>query len=166
MVSAKGIVKLTDLGSAVFIDDNYVIEGFSRWYKAPELLMGSKSYDYQVDLWSYGCVMAELVKGVPLMAGINEIDQLARIARILGCPCNRHWKQIIQMPDYNKIQFNYQEYKGVSFGNILNQKQRQELEGFVNRFVCYQDRKYCLDHVFFQNVKEENVSAGLVYKHL
>jgi serine/threonine protein kinase len=46
MVSAKGIVKLTDLGSAVFIDDNYVIEGFSRWYKAPELLMGSKSYDY------------------------------------------------------------------------------------------------------------------------
>lgn len=74
LINEQGIVKIADLGSAVFMDHQFQIEGFSRWYKAPELLMGSKSYDYQIDLWSLGCVAGELINGVPLFPGINEID--------------------------------------------------------------------------------------------
>ena len=70
-------------------------------------MMGLKNYDFEIDLWSYGCVIGELVRGIPIFSGINEIDQLARIAKVLGCPCEKHWPSIIRMPDHNKISFNY-----------------------------------------------------------
>ena len=48
----------------------------TRWYRAPELLLGSTRYDPSVDLWAIGCIMGELVDGQPLFPGDSEIDQL------------------------------------------------------------------------------------------
>lgn len=48
----------------------------ARWYRAPELLLGSTRYDPSVDLWAIGCIMGELVDGQPLFPGDSEIDQL------------------------------------------------------------------------------------------
>lgn len=47
-----------------------------RWYRAPELLLGSTRYDPSVDIWAIGCIMGELVDGQPLFPGDSEIDQL------------------------------------------------------------------------------------------
>ena len=56
----------------------------TRWYRAPELLLGSTTYDNSVDIWAIGCIMGELYDGQPLFPGESEIDQLYIIQRMLG----------------------------------------------------------------------------------
>lgn len=58
-------VVVCDLGSAVQCSEGeeYALEGFTRWYKAPEMLFGSRTYQYEVDVWSLGCILMELASG-------------------------------------------------------------------------------------------------------
>jgi serine/threonine protein kinase len=58
----------------------------TRWYKAPEILYGARSYDASVDVWSAGCILAELLDTTPLFTGFNDFDQTAKIAFYLGSP--------------------------------------------------------------------------------
>ena len=59
----------------------------TRWYMAPEMLLGKPDYDELVDAWSLGCVMAELLAGGPLFPGDSATDQLRRIFRVLDSTC-------------------------------------------------------------------------------
>jgi len=54
------------------------------WYRAPDVLMGSRKYSTPVDIWSVGCIFAEMANGRPLFAGTSEADQLDRIFKALG----------------------------------------------------------------------------------
>lgn len=148
-------MKIGDLGSAVEMDQKYQIEGFSRWYKAPELMMGMKNYKNEIDLWSYGCVIGELMKGIPIFSGINEIDQLSRIAKVLGCPCEYHWKSIVSMPDFGKISFNYTETTGLTLSCMQKIEERNECERFLQHYLKYEHRNYHLDDKFFDAVREK-----------
>jgi glycogen synthase kinase 3 beta len=58
----------------------------SRYYRAPELIFGATSYDQAIDVWSVGCVMAELLLGQPLFPGESGVDQLVEIIKVLGTP--------------------------------------------------------------------------------
>lgn len=64
----------------------YSIEVGTKWYKAPEILYGVKTYNEKVDLWSAGCILAELLDHCPMFTGYSDLDQLAKIAKMLGCP--------------------------------------------------------------------------------
>eukprot|EP01035_Chromulina_nebulosa_P020652 gene20652-26776_t len=61
------------------------------WYKPPELLLGSHQYDYSVDMWSVGCVLAELDLGRPLLPGKSEYEQLELIFKTIGTPNEETW---------------------------------------------------------------------------
>ena len=78
MMDLKGAIKIADFGCAVEeknrVEGKFSIEGFSRWYKAPEILFGSRTYDSGVDIWSIGCIYAEFFIGTPLFKGINDLD--------------------------------------------------------------------------------------------
>ena len=56
----------------------------TRWYRAPELLIGDVHYDVKIDIWAIGCVTAELMRGEPLWPGKSDIDQLYMITGTLG----------------------------------------------------------------------------------
>jgi cyclin-dependent kinase 2 len=56
------------------------------WYRAPEILLGSKTYSTPVDIWSIGCIFAEMLNHKPLFPGDSEIDQLYKIFQIMGTP--------------------------------------------------------------------------------
>lgn len=58
----------------------------TRWYKAPEILLGSRSYDEKVDIWSAGCILAELLDTTPLFTGLNDLDQIYKIQSFIGKP--------------------------------------------------------------------------------
>ncbi|KAJ6660422.1 hypothetical protein lerEdw1_017846 [Lerista edwardsae] len=70
------------------------------WYRAPEILLGCKYYSTAVDIWSIGCIFAEMVTRKALFPGDSEIDQLFRIFRTLGTPTESVWPGVTQLPDY------------------------------------------------------------------
>jgi serine/threonine protein kinase len=70
------------------------------WYRAPEILLGSKHYATPVDIWSVGCIFAEMVNGRPLFPGDSEIDELFRVFRYLGTPNEEVWPGVSNLPDF------------------------------------------------------------------
>jgi len=73
-------VKLTDFGSACYKNNTFYKYIQSRYYRAPEVLIGTQ-YSLPIDLWSVGCIAAELFIGTPLFAGVCEFDQLLQIVK-------------------------------------------------------------------------------------
>ena len=65
-------------------NDEYTDYVATRWYRAPELLVGDVYYSFPVDVWAIGCVFAELITGQPLWPGRSDLDQLYLIRKTLG----------------------------------------------------------------------------------
>ncbi|KAL3525900.1 hypothetical protein ACH5RR_014272 [Cinchona calisaya] len=97
LVNNKGILKIADFGLANFVSARNKQPLTSRvvtlWYRPPELLLGSTNYGLTVDLWSLGCVFAELFIGRPLLKGRTEVEQLHKIFKLCGSPPEEYWKQ-------------------------------------------------------------------------
>ena len=74
-------------------------------YRAPELLFGARQYDYGVDLWAVGAIVAEMLTGRPAFCGDNDIDQLFRVASVLGSPAPDVWPEVEELPDFRKVSF-------------------------------------------------------------
>lgn len=87
-----GIVKLCDFGcSKRLIEGEPNIQYIcARYYRAPEVVFGWAHYTCAIDIWSAGCVMAEMISLHPIFPGKNSVDQLARIVKILGPPSTEH----------------------------------------------------------------------------
>jgi serine/threonine protein kinase len=64
------------------------------WYRAPDVLLGSRTYSTSIDLWSCGCIFAEMISGMPLFRGKDNIDQLLHIVKILGTPSTNTLKKM------------------------------------------------------------------------
>ncbi|KNE63897.1 CMGC/RCK/MAK protein kinase [Allomyces macrogynus ATCC 38327] len=69
----------------------------TRWYRAPEIVLRSTNYSSPIDIWALGCIMAELFTGNPLFPGTTEIDQLFRIAGVLGTPAVGTWREGVKL---------------------------------------------------------------------
>ena len=100
---ARGGLKLADFGLAWAFGlpvRAYTHEVVTLWYRAPEILLGAQHYSTPVDVWSIGCIFAELVTGRPLFPGDSEIDELFKIFRVLGTPDEAGWPGVRSLPDY------------------------------------------------------------------
>ncbi|XVF50065.1 hypothetical protein PTKIN_Ptkin04bG0064500 [Pterospermum kingtungense] len=97
LVNNEGILKMADFGLANFYGSGQRQPLTSRvvtlWYRPPELLLGSTDYTAAVDLWSVGCVVAELLLGKPILQGRTEVEQLHKIFKLCGSPPNDYWKK-------------------------------------------------------------------------
>ncbi|KAI9621414.1 hypothetical protein H4Q26_015713 [Puccinia striiformis f. sp. tritici PST-130] len=69
------------------------------WYRAPELLLGAESYTTAIDLWSIGCIFAELILREPIFPGAGEIDQIGKIFKLLGRPTDEIWPGFKSLPN-------------------------------------------------------------------
>jgi len=85
------VLKLCDFGSAkrLIPGEPNVAYICSRYYRAPELIFGNTDYTTAIDVWSQGCVMAELILEQPIFPGESSVDQLVEIIKILGTPTQR-----------------------------------------------------------------------------
>lgn len=83
----RHILKLCDFGSAkAFVKgEPNVAYICSRFYRAPELILGATDYTTAIDVWSAGCVFAELLTGHPIFPGISGVDQLVEIIKVCQC---------------------------------------------------------------------------------
>jgi cyclin-dependent kinase len=104
LIDRRNNLKLADFGLARAFGipmRTYTHEVVTLWYRAPEVLLGSRHYSTAVDMWSVGCIFAEMVTaGNPLFPGDSEIDQIFKIFRILGTPSEETWPGVSQLPDY------------------------------------------------------------------
>ncbi|KRZ18204.1 Cyclin-dependent kinase 7, partial [Trichinella zimbabwensis] len=103
LVNDEGVVKLADFGLArPFGSPNriYTSQVVTRWYRCPELLFGAKYYGVGVDMWAVGCIFAEMLLRAPLFPGESDLDQLRRIADVLGTPTEEDWEHMRNLPDF------------------------------------------------------------------
>ncbi|RWR95441.1 cell division control protein 2 [Cinnamomum micranthum f. kanehirae] len=79
-------------------------EVVTLWYRAPEILLGSHNYSTPIDVWSVGCIFAEMVNQNPLFPGDSEIDELFKIFSVMGTPNEETWPGVSSLPDF-KLSF-------------------------------------------------------------
>ena len=109
LISADGVLKLTDFGLARHLDR----PGTRRrpltrnvvtfWYRSPELLLGSPDYDYAIDMWSAGCIMGELLRGEALFRGKTEVETLNLVCKTCGTPTPANWPGVDELPEYRLV---------------------------------------------------------------
>ncbi|KDQ61565.1 hypothetical protein JAAARDRAFT_204046 [Jaapia argillacea MUCL 33604] len=106
LIAADGQLKIADFGLARdFADPGYKMtcQVITLWYRPPELLFGSRHYSSAVDIWSVGCIFAELMLRTPYLPGESDIDQLKTIFRALGTPTEDDWPGHTKLPDYMPV---------------------------------------------------------------
>ncbi|RVW48931.1 putative serine/threonine-protein kinase [Vitis vinifera] len=97
LIDKDGRLKIADFGLAKHFYPNRKHPLTSRvvtlWYRAPELLLGATDYGVGIDLWSAGCLLAEMFLGGPIMPGRTEVEQIHRIFKLCGTPSEEYWKK-------------------------------------------------------------------------
>jgi cyclin-dependent kinase len=110
LINREGELKLADFGLARAFGipvRSYTHEVVTLWYRAPDVLLGSRHYSTPVDMWSIGCIFAEMTSGNPLFTGTSEKSQLDTIFRHLGTPSEATFPGITQLPEWQTDFPNY-----------------------------------------------------------
>ncbi|KAJ9498811.1 negative regulator of the PHO system [Exophiala xenobiotica] len=121
LINTKGQLKLADFGLARAFGipvNTFSNEVVTLWYRAPDVLLGSRTYNTSIDIWSAGCIMAEMYTGRPLFPGTTNEDQLQKIFRLMGTPSERTWPGISQLPEYKS---NFPSFATQSLSILLPQ---------------------------------------------
>ncbi|CAH1795883.1 unnamed protein product [Owenia fusiformis] len=154
-----GVLKLIDFGSAKVLvrgepNVSYIC---SRYYRAPELIFGATDYTSQIDVWSAGCVLAELLLGQPIFPGDSGVDQLVEIIKVLGTPTR---EQIREMnPNYTE--FKFPQIKAHPWTKVFRPRTPPEAIGLVSRLLEYtpgariSPLEACA-HNFFDELRDPN----------
>mmetsp|Transcript_24127 Transcript_24127/g.78538 ORF Transcript_24127/g.78538 Transcript_24127/m.78538 type:complete len:204 (+) Transcript_24127:1927-2538(+) len=96
----------------------YTHEVVTLWYRAPEILLGARTYSSPVDIWSIGCIFAEMLTGNPLFCGESEIEQLLSIFKTIGTPTSQTWPEVLNFKDWHEFPIWPQINLKYSFENI------------------------------------------------
>jgi len=156
LIDQNGSLKLADFGLArayCVPFRTYTHEVVTLWYRAPEVLLGSKEYAAPLDMWSAGCIFAEMVTKRPLFPGDSEIDQIFRIFRTLGTPGEEEWPGVTKLPDYKPT---FPKWKKQSLGQNLPNIDPQGLD-LLKQMLIYQpskriSAKEALQHPYFNEL--------------
>jgi serine/threonine protein kinase len=154
-------LKLCDFGSAKALvkgepNVSYIC---SRYYRAPELIFGSTDYTTAIDIWSQGCVGAELLLGQPLFPGDSGVDQLVEIIKVLGTPT----KEEIRSMNSNYMEFKFPQIKGCQWKKIFRNQTPDDAVDFIAATLAYTPASRLLPlegcaHAFFDELRQEGVT--------
>ncbi|KAL7514158.1 hypothetical protein ACHAXN_013260 [Cyclotella atomus] len=125
LINRKGELKIADWGLARSWNPEMrrlTSRVITLWYRPPELLLGAVEYTPKIDMWSVGCIIAEMFRRGGLLKGSNESTQLDLIFRIMGHPTNEEW------PNVDKLCRLWKNYKPQTEAETLPRKLREELK--------------------------------------
>jgi len=157
-------LRLCDFGSAKILisgepNVSYIC---SRYYRAPELIFGACDYTTAIDVWSSGCVMAELILGQPIFAGESGIDQLVEIIKVLGTPSREEIRAM--NPDYK----DYKQFPSIKphpWHKLFPSDTPKEALDLMSKMLIYTPHlrikpMEALTHVFFDELRNAHASAS------
>jgi serine/threonine protein kinase len=107
------------------------------WYRAPEILLGCVEYSTPVDIWSVGCILAELCLKKPFFQGDYDIDQLFKIFKILGTPDKDSWPEITSMPHYKDT---FPKWSAKKLQDVLPNLDTNGID-LLAKMLCYDPNK-------------------------
>ncbi|KAI1294606.1 Cyclin-dependent kinase 20 [Halotydeus destructor] len=170
LVDWNGHLKICDFGQARLIvnhqsnsSDSYLSHQVcTRWYRAPELLYGSNHYGFAVDMWSVGCIVAEMYLKRPLFKGESDIEQLCLVVNSLGSP-PPNWSET--MPDFNKISFNVDSVDSEKW--LVDLELAAEVQNLVSKLCTYIDRQsanQCLSDNMYSSIADNGLNESKLFK--
>jgi cyclin-dependent kinase len=157
LINMEGELKLADFGLARAFGipvRSYTHEVVTLWYRAPDVLMGSKKYSTPVDIWSVGCIFAEMANGRPLFPGSSEKDQLNRIFKLLGTPTKQIWPSMVELPEYKE---NLPFYPPQNLKSLVRRLDANGID-LLSRMLQYDPAKrisaeQAMQHPYFKDLK-------------
>src|ERR1700761_1314481 len=164
LINTKGQLKLADFGLARAFGipvNTFSNEVVTLWYRAPDVLLGSRTYNTSIDIWSAGCIMAEMYTGRPLFPGTTNEDQLQKIFRLMGTPSERTWPGISQLPEYKS---NFPSYATQDLRHILPQVDNLGLQ-LLGQMLQLRPEMRCsaqqaLSHPWFAELNQRSQQAA------
>ncbi|SCV06217.1 LANO_0H24674g1_1 [Lachancea nothofagi CBS 11611] len=135
LIDHKGRLKIADFGLArnyygappnlrfpggAGVDAKYTSVVVTRWYRAPELVLGDKYYTTAVDMWGVGCVFGELFEKKPILQGQTDVDQGHVIFKLLGTPTEEQWPLARYLPGAELTRTKYTATLRERFGSHLS----------------------------------------------
>ena len=135
-------IYICDFGSAKLLrrEESNVSYICSRFYRAPELLLGNEYYTTSIDIWSFGCVVAELFKGKPLLRTENKDEQINKIMECLGGPKEEDLAVIIEKQAAHELAKSTKGIKGKNFAEILPTCP-SEIVDLLSKILIYNPKK-------------------------
>lgn len=129
----------------------------SRYYRAPELIFGATNYTCAIDIWSTGCVCAELLLGTPLFPGESGVDQLVEIIKVLGTPR----REDIRAMNCSYTEFKFPQIRSHPWSKVLRRAPAEAVD-FVSRLLVYTpaQRLTALEacaHPFFDEIRDPSI---------
>ncbi|OHT00525.1 Cell division control protein 2 like protein [Tritrichomonas foetus] len=159
LLDRNGLLKICDFGLSRYFTlplRQYSPDVVSEWYRAPELLFGNRFYELSIDIWSAGCIIAEMVIGLPLFRGDSDLDQLHKIFQSLGSPTEE------TMPNFADLQKEVPglaQYPPIDYSTLLKTDD-DDLIDLVSRMLQYDPMKRlnaqdALKHPFFEKISPQ-----------
>mmetsp|Transcript_6045 Transcript_6045/g.7898 ORF Transcript_6045/g.7898 Transcript_6045/m.7898 type:complete len:672 (+) Transcript_6045:73-2088(+) len=174
LISSSHVLKITDFGLSRELTKSskdgmvnsirqgskggnrrYTTNVITLWYRPPELLLGNSEYNFAVDMWSVGCILAELLLCNAIFPGKNETDQLRRILNICGVRDLNSWKDAQRMPNYTVL-----KKKG-----FLKKVRGNELDELLNEYALFEISKECrllLRSLLMTNPLKRKTAKGVI----
>lgn len=130
-----GVLKLCDFGSAKHLVRGEMNVSYicSRYYRAPELIFGATDYTTKIDIWSAGCVFAELLLGYPIFSGESGVDQLVEIIKVLGTPS----KEQIRRMNRHYTEFKFPKISANPWERVFGARIGNDVIDLVSRLLDY-----------------------------
>ena len=161
LIDKNGLLKIADFGLARAFSiplPVYTHEVVTLWYRAPEVLLGQKKYSTPIDMWSIGCIFAEMITKRPLFPGDSEIDQLYKIFQLMGTPNNENWPNVAELPEYRPT-FPRWKAKSLVEAMTVDNSVQVEKEGIdlLAQMLIYDpskrlSAKKALEHPYFSSI--------------
>ncbi|KAF9616914.1 hypothetical protein IFM89_032876 [Coptis chinensis] len=134
-------LKICDFGSAKKLvpgepNISYIC---SRYYRAPELIFGATEYTTAIDMWSVGCVLAELLLGQPLFPGESGVDQLVEVIKVLGTPT----REEIKCMNPNYTEYKFPQIKAHPWHKVFHKRMPHDAVDLVSRLLQYSPNLRC-----------------------
>ena len=167
LINSENKIKICDFGLARGYGvpvKTYTNEVVTLWYRPPDILLGNKIYDISCDIWSAGCIFAEMLLGHPLFSGKNESEQCEQIFHLIGTPDEDTFNWLKESPEWN-TGINGDGFTKVTRKNFLttfNQIDDQLAIDILDKILVFDpEQRICTDdllkHPFFQDLDLTNL---------
>jgi len=154
------VLKLCDFGSAKILvaGEPNVAYICSRYYRAPELIFGATDYTVNIDTWSAGCVLAELLLGQPIFPGDSGVDQLVEIIKVLGTPTREQIREMNQ----HYTEFKFPQIKPHPWSRVFRTRTPPDAISLTSQLLEYTPSSrfsplQACAHKFFDELREPGI---------